>query len=245
MRMPTIGAFVLAVLMLGRSDAQSPIIADLSSHLVAVTTGSTGADLLLFGAIEQQGDVVLVVRGPNVPVTVRRKERVAGVWIHGKSVAFKDVPAFYAAAATEGFLDRAPASLLPRLQFGLDYLRFQASDAEAADVAPFRAALIRQRQAEGLFPAAIEPVSVLGGKLFRTLVRFPSNVPTGIYSVEVFFVVGGDVVSAQTTPLSVSRLGVGAEIFAFAHDQSAIYGAVAVALAVAAGWLAGVIFRRG
>ncbi len=245
-RAPAIAAFALiGLLMAGRGDAQSPFIADLSSHLIAVTTGFTGAELLLFGAIEQQGDIVLVVRGPNAPVTVRRKERVAGVWIHGDSVAFGDVPTFYAAAATEGFAERAPANLLPRLQFGLDNLRFAARDAAGKDVAPFRAALIRGRQASGLFPTAIEPVEVLGGRLFRTLVRFPSNVPTGIYTVEVFFVVDGDIVSAQTTPLSVSRLGVGAEIFNFAHQQSVIYGCVAVAMAVASGWLAAVIFRRG
>lgn len=238
--------FVLAsFLTLGRGDAQSPIIADLSSHLIAVTTGFTGADLLFFGAIEQPGDIVLVVRGPNTPVTVRRKSRIAGVWLNDTSVVFEGVPSFYAAAASDGFTERASPSLLRRLQFGLDNLRVESPGVVAQAAEPFRAALIRRRQAEALFPATIEPVSVLGNRLFRTTIRFPANVPTGTYLVEVFFIVDDDVMSAQTTPLSVSRLGLGAEIFSFAHDQAAIYGFAAVAMAMAAGWAAGFIFRKG
>ena len=243
--MALVAVSVASFLALGQSDAQSPIIADLSSHLIAVTTGFTGAELLLFGAIEQKGDIVLVVRGPNTPVTVRRKSRIAGVWLNDASVVFEGVPAFYALAASEGFAERASPGLLRRLQFGLDNLRAESPGVTVPAAKPFRAALVRRRQAEALFPTAIEPVSVLADRLFRTTVRFPSNVPTGTYLVEVFFVVDDDVVSAQTTPLSVSRLGLGAEIFAFAHEQSAIYGFVAVAMAMAAGWAAGFIFRRG
>lgn len=226
-------------------DAQEPILADLSSHLIAVTTGFTGAELLLFGAIEQPGDIVLIVRGPAVPVTVRRKERVVGIWINQFSARFTDVPSFYAIAATEGFVERAPPPLLRQLQFGVDNLRLESTGLGASETASFRAALIRRKQREGLFAATIQPVSVLGDRLFRAVVWFPSNVPTGAYSVEVYFILGGEVASAQTTPLSVSRLGVGAEIVDFANDQAAIYGIVAVAMAGSAGWLAGFIFRKG
>lgn len=237
---------LLALFVLGgRGDAQEPILADLSSHLIAVTTGFVGAELLLFGAIEQAGDIALVVRGPAVPVTVRRKERVVGIWINEDSVAFQGVPSFYALAATAGFVEHAPPALLRSLQFGVDNLRLVAEDATAAEAGPFRAALVRGKKAAGLFAASIEPVSVLGDRLFRASVWFPSNVPTGAYTVEVYFVVDGDVVSAQSTPLSVSRLGIGAEIFDFARDQAVIYGLLAVAMAGSAGWLAGFIFRKG
>ena len=239
-------AALLALFMLGgRGDAQEPIIADLSSHLIAVTTGFVGAELLLFGAIQEAGDIALIVRGPAVPVTVRRKDRVVGVWINEDSVRFEGVPSFYAIAATEGFVERAPPTLLRSLQFGLDNLRLAAPDVTPAEAASFRSALVRRKKAEGLFPSAIQPVAVLGDRLFRASVWFPSNVPTGAYAVEVYFVIDGEVASAQTTPLSVSRLGIGAEIFDFARDQSVIYGLLAVFMAASAGWLAGYIFRKG
>jgi hypothetical protein len=52
-------------------------------------------------------------------------------------------------------------------------------------------------------------------------------------------------VSSQTTPLFVSKVGVEAEIFDFAHNRSALYGVIAILVALVAGWLGHVVFRKG
>jgi hypothetical protein len=39
-------------------------------------------------------------------------------------------------------------------------------------------------------------------------------------------------------------VGVGADIYEFAHDWAALYGLLAVLIAVFAGWAAGAIFRK-
>jgi hypothetical protein len=52
------------------------------------------------------------------------------------------------------------------------------------------------------------------------------------------------VIGAQTTPMFVNKVGVGADIYEFAHDRAAIYGLLAVLVAVLAGWAAGAVFRR-
>ena len=67
--------------------------------------------------------------------------------------------------------------------------------------------------------------------------------PTGTYIVEVFLVRDRDVVSGQTTPLVVSKVGLDAAVYDFATRQSAAYGAIAVVTAVVAGWLASLPFR--
>ncbi len=77
----------------GRADA---VVADLSSHLVAITTGFTGASVVLFGATDGPGDVIAVVRGPDRPVTVWRKSEIAGIWANTDSMSFARVPSFYA-----------------------------------------------------------------------------------------------------------------------------------------------------
>jgi hypothetical protein len=69
-------------------------------------------------------------------------------------------------------------------------------------------------------------------------------VPTGTYLIQVFLVRDGDVVSGQTTPLVVSKVGIDAAISDFAIRQSAAYGAIAIAVALAAGWIASLPFRR-
>jgi uncharacterized protein (TIGR02186 family) len=236
---------IVASLVAGRTAAEEPVVADLSSHLVAVTTGFTGADLLLFGAIEEPGDIAVVVRGPNESIVVREKQRIAGVWINGANLTFADVPGFYAVATTKGLLERSPAALLKRQQIGVANLELRPDEpVPEAYAEPFRSGLVRGMERERRFVASPGEISVLGNRLFRTTVRFPSNVPTGPYMVEVYFIRDGEIVSAQTTPLTVSKLGLGAEVFDFAHRHSTVYGIIAVLVAVLSGWLAGLIFRK-
>ena len=67
-------ALLLALLLASlapRADAQmsgmtgQPLVADLSAHEISITTGFSGTELLLFGATEGEGDVIVVIRGPG------------------------------------------------------------------------------------------------------------------------------------------------------------------------------------
>ena len=228
------------------ASAQQPLVADLSSHLIAVTTGFVGQDLLLFGATDGEGDsdVVVVVRGPSTSLVVRRKERVGGIWVNRDEVTFDDLPAFYFVASSRPLDDIAEQAVLARQRIGIENLNFDDRETGHPDLMEFRAAAIRNLQREGLFGRQLGNVSFLGNQLFRTDVHFPSNVPTGAYLVTVYLIRDGAVESAQSTPLSVSKIGIGAWVYDFAYEQSALYGLLAIVLALLAGWLAGVVFRR-
>lgn len=67
--------------------------------------------------------------------------------------------------------------------------------------------------------------------------------PTGTYLVEVFLIRDKDVVSGQTTPLVVSKVGIDAEVSAFSYRLPGLYGAIAVLTAMVAGWLASLPLR--
>ena len=114
---------------------------------------------------------------------------------------------------------------------------------ERGDTPEFRGALLRTAIDEGLFLSTVGKVDFLGDRLFRATLAFPANVPTGTYSVEIFLLRNGEVVSAQTTPLVVSKIGVDAQVFDFADRQALAYGLIAVLIAVMAGWLASLPFR--
>ncbi len=51
-----VGALALLAWAVAGPARAAPLIADLSKHLVAITTGFAGTDVLLFGAIEDPGD---------------------------------------------------------------------------------------------------------------------------------------------------------------------------------------------
>lgn len=232
---------------LPRDGRAQDLVADLSDHVIAINTGFTGTRVLLFGATEGEGEVAVVVRGPVDRATVREKDRVAGVWINQASMKFTGVPGFYAVASSKPIEEIAPANVLERAGIGLKHLPLATADAEDASaetVAVFRDALIRGLQRRNLYVTETGQVSFLSGRLFRTRIEFPANVPTGQYQVEAYLFRDGQVVDAQTTPLIVGKVGLGAEIYDFAQRESALYGLAAILVAVAAGWLASVVFRR-
>ena len=242
------GVVLLVVLVAGAASQLRPngLVADLSDHLVAITTGFAGAEVLLFGAIEEPGDVVVVVRGPEEQVLMHRKSRLAGIWVNTASITFESVPSFYAVAATRPLDEIAASSVLLRNQIGLDHLQIDLPRAKASEnvAEEWRAALKRAKQRENLYSAELGRVVFLGARLFRSDVFFPANVPTGTYQVQVYLIRDGAVVNAQTTPLIVSKIGLEAEIFDFAHNNSALYGVVAILVALVAGWLAHIAFRK-
>ncbi|MDA1100195.1 MAG: TIGR02186 family protein [Proteobacteria bacterium] len=221
------------------------MVADLSDHLIAVTTGFDGAKLLLFGAVEgDAADVIIVVRGPSEEIVVRRKERISGIWINNHKLVFGGVPAFYRLASTKPLEAIASDRILARLGIGVEHIRMINPPGENGNLSSFRDALIRNKARLGLYPEANGEITMLGNRLFRSDIFFPSNVPTGTYDVTVFLFRNGKVISAQTTPLRVSKIGMGARVFAFAHRHSIFYGIAAIAIALFAGWFAGAVAKR-
>jgi uncharacterized protein (TIGR02186 family) len=240
-----LAAAVLLLLTLAAGPALGDaVVADLSSHIIAITTGFTGASVVLFGATDGPGDIVAVIRGPERAMTVREKGRVAGIWVNVESAHFTNVPSFYSVVASRPLDEVVSPAAAALHRIGTANLKLDGKPPMTPErTKRFTEALIEEQQRAGLFATEIGKITFLGERLFRASIRFPANVPTGAYLVEVFLVRNHDIVSGQTTPLVVSKVGVDAALSDFATRQSAAYGAIAVLTAVMAGWLASLPFR--
>jgi uncharacterized protein (TIGR02186 family) len=228
----------------GAARAQA-LVADLTSHLVAITTGFTGTSVVLFGATDGAGDVIVVVRGPERDMTVRRKSKVAQVWINTRQVTFAQAPSFYSLASSRPLDEIAPPAMRQLQQIGIGNIRLNPpAGLSPEETAEFRDALLRSQIRDGLYVPTAGQVNFLGNRLFRTTIAFPANVPVGTYRVEVFLVRDKAVVSGQTTPLVISEIGLDADVHDFADRYALVYGLIAVALAAMAGWLASLPFRN-
>ncbi len=241
-------AGLLAIGAISTATAQeAPLVADVSENLVAITTGFTGKEVLLFGATDGPGDIAIVVKGPTRELTLRKKDRVGPVWVNTESVTFRDVPSFYRIASSRPLEEFAPPNLLSRFQIGTENLRLETID--GSDVTPdalieYRKALVRLKTEESLYDEGLGAVNTTSNRLFRTRILFPANVPTGTYFVEVYLFRNGTVAAAEIVPFNISKVGFGADVYDFAHDYSVIYGILAILLAAGAGWAASVAFRR-
>ncbi|MCF8466452.1 MAG: TIGR02186 family protein [Sneathiella sp.] len=236
---------------LSKAAADSTLVTDISSHLISVTSDFTGTELLLFGTIQSDNDaeefghddLVIVVRGPRKNVVVRRKDRIAGIWMNTASVEFEEVPSFYALASNRPVEEITSATSLNRLKIGPVRLGF-LSEVPGAESFPFQEAIVRQKSEDNLYSDRETAIHFLGDTLFRTTIDLPANVPVGDYVAEFFLFRDGDLISAQSSPLFIKKSGIGRTIYDFAHDYSVLYGIAANIIALFAGWIASVIYRK-
>src|SRR5690606_15411961 len=119
---------------------------------VTITAGFSGADLTIFGSLEdadpqvsRQGryDVIVVLEGPARPVGVRRKDRILGIWVNLESEAFENVPVSYSVASTRPLQDITQPDNYKRLALGTDNIYMQPADPEESPrtIAQFTRAL--------------------------------------------------------------------------------------------------------
>jgi uncharacterized protein (TIGR02186 family) len=228
--------------------AQEDLVSGVSQDVVEITSNYTGTDLIVFGAIEHAGaaaarDIVVVVRGPDTDMTVRRKDRIAGVWINNARARLSGMPSYYFIAATRPLDKIASPDTLALYDLGLANLQ---PDAVLSDgpVEPYREALLRVETRGGLYRQEPQGVEMLSPTLFRVRVRVPASVPSGEYNVQVYLFREGSVISAQSTPLYVDQTGFERRLRRFAFDRPLYYGVATVFLAVLLGWLASAVFRR-
>ncbi len=239
-------AYLLLALSSPARATSDVLVIDLSQETVAITAGFAGTDVLLFGAIEGKGDVVVIVRGPDRPVVVHRKSRVLGVWINTASMTFDRAPSFYAVASSGPLEQIATETVRARNEMGIQYLRLKLPRAKASPnlAAEWRTGLVRNHERLGLYRSESRPITVQFDRLFRAQLALPANVPTGKYQVQIYLLRDGRVVSARSRGLDVERVGAEAVVYDFAHQNSALYGLIAILVALMAGWVAHLAFRK-
>jgi uncharacterized protein (TIGR02186 family) len=236
------------LLLLPLPAVAEDLVSGVSQDIIQITSNYTGTDIVVFGAVEgaqsaQGRDIVVVVRGPDEPVTVRRRTRIAGIWVNSDAARFEGLPTYYYLASTEPIARIASRDALDHYGIGLQGLKPTAVGSHH-DPEPFRQAVIRYRQRIGLYAESPGSIDFLSETLFRTRVPVPAGVTRGEYNVEVYLFRDGQVVSAQSTPLFVDATGLERRLFNLAHYAPLSYGLACVFMAMLLGWISSVLFRR-
>lgn len=232
--------------------------ADVSTRTIAITSGYSGAEILVFGAIENSRqpsaesgfyDVVVVVEGSAEPLMVRKKGRIAGLWVNTSTFNFNAVPSYYAVASTRPVEEFADPTTLDDNGIGLDAVRMAAAADSAVrvsseDLIAYKAAVTRLKEAARLFKRDDYGVVFTGRSLFRATISLPATVPVGPLTARVFLFREGKLLSRYQARVILEREGIERWLYAFAFERPFVYGIVAVLLALATGLVASAVFRR-
>jgi uncharacterized protein (TIGR02186 family) len=256
---PVIVLLMFAFATVAAADpAKESVEADASTRQVAITSSYTGTEILVFGTVENSVqpsatagtyDVVVVVEGAAVPVVVRKKSEIGGLWFNTNSVRFASLPSYYAIASTRPIDEFADHAVLDANEIGFEHVRMVPSGSrhtvtmEPAEFAEFKDALIRLKQREGLYVKSDSGVAFIGRSLFRATIQLPPNVPVGPLVARVYLFKEGRLLGQYRSRVMLERQGLERYIHDTAIGQPLLYGIATVLIAAAAGLTAAFAFR--
>tara|TARA_A100001391_G_scaffold66729_3_gene42455 strand:+ start:40572 stop:41381 length:810 start_codon:yes stop_codon:yes gene_type:complete len=241
-------AFVGPVHAQGRDPI---LVVGASQTDIILRQGFTGTELLLYGALldprgrraEEDYDIVVVLKGPTEPITLREKEQIAGIWLNAASTDYRSVPSFYAMASSRPVSEIVDPRTAAIYEFGLDYIQLSPTGTiDPAEQARFSSGLVDLRQRQGLYSQLDGAVDLEEGVLYSVRLPIPSNVRPGEYTAETFAVLRGRVIASNSRELVVHKEGVELAIANRAQDSSFLYGLFAISMSLFMGWAAGRLF---
>lgn len=244
--------FALLLLIAFPLNAGEEIVADLSQSRVGISATFDGSNILIFGAISRDApapddnpmEVVVSVSGPHEPVTIRRKDKRAGIiWVNSASALIDDAPSFYSVATTvplaEALSDGEDLKYKVSIPRAISSIGTQIATGHAAE---FTEALIRLRSANGLYKVNEGAVELMSETLFRTEIDLPSNLTAGEYTARILITRDQQVVDVFETKLDIQKVGIERWLYNLAHDNAVYYGLMSLFIAIAAGWMASAVF---
>ncbi len=261
--LPALFALLFAALP---AAAQMPMLGDsieqrerlqigVSITEIAITSDFAGADLTVFGSVDYadellmaigQYDVIVALEGPKDIATVRKKERLFGIWVNRRSMTFEHVPESYAISSTRAVDSIAVDTALNDRGVGIAHLPLIPIGfvGNAANLGEFRDAYRRLKTGSGLYARDTAGVRFVSPSLFRASLRLPANIPNGVHTVHAYLFKSGVFVADKQLLLRVVKTGLEQAITDAAHERPFLYGVFAVFLALVTGWGTSVIFKK-
>jgi len=220
---------------------------------VTIGTNFTGTDLYIAGVLEncdplvrrQNGyDIIVTMKGPIRPTTIRRKERRMGVWINADSLTFLNVPLYYTLASTRELRDITIPATYDRLDLGIQHLPLHSGIPDKEKTAIFRKELVQLKERQHLYSERTGAVTFGSPSLFSARFPLPTNVPVGNYTINAYLFRNGSYVDEASTRLEITKEHLAYAIFQAARHYSFWYGIAAVMAAIIIGLTGRLLFRR-
>ncbi|HKR17175.1 MAG TPA: TIGR02186 family protein [Rhizorhapis sp.] len=247
-------ALLLPMLLLMLGGASKPmLVPDVSQRSVEIQYSFTGAELLLFGAIvypdgrplRDSADIVVVLKGPIQSITMREKQKVAGVWVNAASAHFRSAPSYYAMASSRPIKDIVDERTAAIYELGVRNIQLSPSSLNVTDeIERFQTGLVDLRRRTGLYVEEPGTVEITDGVLYRARLPLPARVIVGTYTAETFLIQDGRVLAAAVREVEIRKSGFERFVATAAEDWSFLYGLTATGFALSLGWIAGYAFRR-
>jgi len=237
---------LILTIFLSKNSLSDSLNTDISQKTISISSNFTGKKILLFGAREIYGEIIIIIFGPKEKILVHQKKPRFVIWINSNKVIFSNVPSYYAIASSKPINEIISYDEQKRLSIGADKLKLKVInklEAPKGDVSNFKFGLIRNKTRQNLYSYNNNAVK-FNNKLFRSEINFPSNAAEGKYLIKTYLVKNNKIIDSQEKSIFIRKVGIERRIYNFANDTPALYGLFAIIIATLSGSIASIIFRK-
>jgi uncharacterized protein (TIGR02186 family) len=212
-----------------------------------------GDYIYFFGSVPDPSvDVIVKMTSTeDVPLSVNRKGKVALMWMNVKQFTVTGLPLLYKIHSTRPIHQILDRSLAYDLGIGYDVLMdrmklklVRGTPAPDDPQVVFEGVLKLKKDAN-LYNIDEKRIEITGGKLFKHYFRFPSAAKEGTYRAESYIFKNGKLIGKGIDEVVIQKKGIEAAFTNLAYKHPAVYGIVALAVALSMGLLVGFIFKKG
>ncbi|RJP69732.1 MAG: hypothetical protein C4532_10330 [Candidatus Abyssobacteria bacterium SURF_17] len=207
-----------------------------------------GTDLVIEGTVPADCNVAVLVSGERKEHVLKQKGRVGPVWMNVGTVTVEGAPElYYLLVSSDTLAHLASSDILDANSIGYDALRKEITiEQEGSDLDTTFQEFINLMEDRGLYKVSTSSIALqrAEGNLatFKLSVSIPALVPAGQYDVHMYYSRDGHLISNASGAFTVEKVGLPQWLSRLAFNHAALYGILAIVVAVAAGLLMGVLF---
>lgn len=250
------GALALAALLLsslasGVTPAQALTCA-IAPDDISIGITYHGAKIKVSGESKTGDELLVKITAPPADAHLRYLGKAAGmVWMKLGSMEFKHVPNVYLLYSTKPVDQLLAKDTQAGNLIGFEAIKARSevtSSAGQIDTNQWFAEFIKFKESEKLYrvqEGTIQKQAGPSSDTYQLETDWPYQAAPGNYEVEVLAVRNGQVVDHAATTLKVEQIGFVAQISNLAFHNSAVYGIMAIVVAMLAGFGVAALFKGG
>jgi uncharacterized protein (TIGR02186 family) len=253
---------VLALAGLGAGEAkaltpegQQKVITAASKNLIEIGLSYHGDRIYFFGVNPVPGSdlIIRLTAEKSEEVKLSLKGRVGPFWMTVKQYDVTGAPFMYKIHSAKPVGQIISPPVAEELGLGYSAVRSQMKlhlargDAAPDDADKIFNGLIKIKEESNLYNIVEDPqrLEVAEGKLFKHYFRFPAAATEGRYLVESFAFDQGQLVGYGKDVIEIKKIGLESWLTHVSQNHAVFFGIMAVVIALGAGLLVGMIFRKG
>jgi uncharacterized protein (TIGR02186 family) len=240
-------SLMTAVFLLLFSSQALALTCKVVPERVPIGIGYHGTKIIVSGQYAGGQDLIVEVMSPPEKTELKYKGRALGfLWMKLGTMTFENLPSIYLLFSTSAFDELLPPDIQRREEIGYAALKERAvllSTKKTFDRQRWINEFFRFKEKQNLFIIKHGLIR-LDPDRYRLEMEWPYQAPPGDYTVKVLAVKNGSVEGRAVGRIRVEDAGLVRQLSGLAQTRPAIYGLLALFVAVAVGIGVGLVFKR-